>query len=155
MSPPPHRVKSRNYSVLSKFCRMDTGQHATIWLARASAALYLAALPRRSRGLWTAALIVYVLHVIFAFQFFYGWSHTFALAETARQTKELFLVDSGAGLYLNYAFTVLWIADCLWWWYDPSGYVHRSKTVDRAIHAFLAFMFLNATVVVWILRAIR
>ena len=96
----------------------------------------------------TAGLVTYLLHVGFAFQFFYGWSHSTAYRETARQTEELFGVHWGGGLYLNYLFTILWSADCALSW-APSFSRRRLRVV---IHAFLAFMVLNATVVVWVLR---
>ena len=127
----------------------------TIWTARAAAALYVIAvvlLLRKqriaSRVVSTAGLATYLVHVGFAFQFFYGWSHSTAYRETARQTEELFGVHWGGGLYLNYVFTILWSVDCalshvLWF--------SRSR-VRIVIHAFLAFMVLNATVVVWVLR---
>jgi hypothetical protein len=139
---------------------MDPGELATIWLARASAAAYLLAITlmiRRSRRsariAWTSALAMYLLHVCAAFEYFYSWSHTIAYRETARQTANLFGVDSGAGLYLNYAFTAVWLADCAWWWLKPREYISRSVRLSVAVHTLIAFMFVNATVVVWLLRA--
>ena len=133
---------------------LETGQALTIWTARAAAALYVVALVFLLRRQWAASrvtstlgLVIYLVHVGFAFQFFYGWSHSTAYRETARQTEELFGVQWGGGLYLNYLFTILWSADCALSW--------RSRSMMRArvvIHAFLAFMVLNATVVVWVLR---
>jgi hypothetical protein len=139
---------------------MDLGQSATIWLGRSSAAAYVLALilmlrhsPMRARIAWTAAAAIYLLHVYGAFEYFYAWSHTLAYRETARQTAGLFGVNSGAGLYLNYAFTAVWLADCTWWWLSPESYRVRPVLVSAGVHAFLAFMFLNATVVVWVLRS--
>lgn len=138
---------------------MDFGQTATIWLARASAAAWLVALLnwRRpwARTSWTIALLLYLLHVAGAFAAFYQWSHVVALRETARQTRELFGVDSGAGLYLNYLLTIVWTADTAWWWRNRQGYRRRPRAVTIAIHAFLAFMFINASLVVWVIKALR
>ena len=100
----------------------------------------------------TVALIVYIVHVCCAFEYFYAWSHAVAVRETARQTSDLFGVNSGAGLYLNYLFTVLWAAHAVLWWRRADGSLPHGT---RAIHAFLIFMIVNATVVVWVLRAIR
>lgn len=111
--------------------------------------------PRTARLVWTAALVLYLLHVAAAFHFQYGWSHAIALRETARQTRELFGVDSGSGLYLNYLFTAIWISDCLWWWLLPMGYAARPIAVSAVIQGFMGFMFVNATVVVWMIRAMR
>ncbi len=130
-------------------------QALTVWTARAAALAYVAALVlllrRRdaaSRIVTTLGFTVYLVHVACAFTFFYNWSHTTAYIETARQTRELFRVDSGAGIWLNYLFTAVWGAECLVAW--------RTRRLTRArigAHAFLLFIVLNATVVVWILRA--
>mgnify|MGYP003330305232 CR=1 FL=1 len=124
----------------------ETGRILTIWLARGAVALYAAALWTRSKKLWTFGFAVYLLHGIFAFSYFYQWSHAVAVRETARQTRELFGVDWAGGIYLNYLFTIAWAADCAlsgpyrWQW---------------AVRWFLAFMVLNASVVVWAIRAFR
>lgn len=134
----------------------------TIWTARSAAALYAIALAlllgRRivaSRRVSLAGLAVYLVHVACAFEFFYEWSHATAYRETARQTQELFSVNWGGGLYLNYVFTVLWAGECMAAWAPPEW---QSRTLSRAragVHAFLAFMVVNATAVVWVLRARR
>ncbi len=138
---------------------MDLGQIVTLWTARLSALFYLVALVQilrhmgsSARILWTIGLIIYLIHVCCAFTYFYDWSHGLAYRETARQTANLFGVNWGGGLYLNYLFTAVWSADCLWWWSNASGYRSRTTWVALSIHAFLAFMFLNATIVVWLLK---
>lgn len=56
--------------------------------------------------------------------------------------------ELGGGLYFNYAFTAVWIADALWWWRAGlDGYRARSRWVTGAVHLFFGFMFFNATVV--------
>ena len=98
----------------------------------------------------TIGLLAYLVHVFFAFAFFYDWSHTIAFRETARQSKELFGVAVGAGLYLNYAFTALWLIECGISW-TRRGAVGNRKA--RALgHAFLTFIVLNGSMVVWALR---
>lgn len=131
-------------------------------MARASAAFYLVAViliwlrPHRyARMAWSIAFLLYLAHVVGAFEAFYDWSHAIAYLETARQTEALFGVSSGVGLYLNYMFTLVWSADCLWWWRHPDSYQSRSFVISAGVHGFLAFMFVNATAVVWVLRAIR
>lgn len=139
---------------------LEAGQSAAIWFARAAAGFYALAIgailtKRSARGLWTAGLGLYLAHVAFAFTFFYGWSHAVALRETARLTRDLFGVDWGGGLYLNYLFTLVWTADCAWWWLSPKTYASRSRAAGAAIHLFLAFMQVNASLVVWLIRALR
>lgn len=135
-----------------------SGEAFTIWSVRASTLFYVAALivllgarmPWRrvfARLAWTAGCLTYLAHVYGAFEFFHGWSHAAAYGETARQTEELFGLDWGGGLYFNYLFTVVWLADAAWWWMQPMRYETRPRWIAAAIHAFLAFMFFNGAVV--------
>ena len=129
----------------------------TLWTIRLACVLYFAAallpgLGRWWRAAWTAGFIAYLTHVAAAFAFHHGWSHDAAFSETARRTGELFGVESGAGLYFNYAFTAVWLADVVWLWRGSSGnngdtYRTRPRWISIAVHAFMAFMFFNATVV--------
>src|SRR5882762_2048787 len=112
-----------------------TGDWLTRWTVRGALALYalaitvrLAAPARRAeaRFLWTAGCLLFLAHVAAAFHFFHGWSHAHAYRETARQTRELFGIDWGGGLYLNYLFTLAWAADAAyWWWGGLDGYDRR------------------------------
>ena len=55
--------------------------------------------------------------------------------------------DWGGGLYLNYLFTIVWIADVVWWWGGVERYRCRSRLVLAIMHGFLFFIVVNATVV--------
>ncbi len=130
------------------------GRVVTLLLADGAAALYAVAmvlwLLRRdtvARLAWTAGCAIFVTHVAFAFQFYHHWSHSEAYLATARQTADLFGPLWGWGLYLNYAFTLLWIVDTIWWWAGLENYRRRAGWIAVAVHSFLAFMFFNATVV--------
>lgn len=138
---------------------IEAGQALTIWTARAAAVLYVATLLLLLRKRWiparavsTVGFAIYLSHVALAFHFFYRWSHCVAYAETARQSRQLFGADWGGGLYLNYLFTLLWFADCAVSWLAPQPHGPRLARARIAVHAFLLFMVLNATVVVWVLR---
>jgi hypothetical protein len=138
---------------------MDHGQAITIWTARIAAISYMFALLSIAQGFhksarlfWTMGLLFYLVHVGLAFTYVYNWSHVVAYRETARQTTALFGVDWGGGLYLNYVFTALWFADCAWWWTAAGSYRSRPRWIAVAIHTFMAFMFLNATIVARLLR---
>jgi hypothetical protein len=139
-----------------------SGQALTIWTARAAGLLYicwvvltLGRQQRRARLASTAALLVYLVHVWCAFEYFYGWSHATAYRETARQTAGLFGIDWGGGLYLNYLFTAIWSVDCAASWLTPDLWNAQPAWIRLSVHAFLAFMWVNATAVVWLLRAVR
>ena len=80
---------------------------------------------RTARGLWTLGFATALLHVALAFHLRHGWSHSAALAETARQTDELLGYRFGGGVYVNYAFLVVWAADVWWWWWRPASFSAR------------------------------
>ena len=144
-----------------------SGEALAIATARVALVLYVAALviiagtarePGRDRGgsvrgrrlarlLWSAGLLAYLAHVGTAFHFVHGWSHQAAVVETARQTRELFGLETGVGIWFNYLFTAVWGADVAWWWLDEDSYVRRTVLVSAGVHAFLAFMFFNGAVV--------
>lgn len=102
---------------------------------------------RAARLAWTIACIGLLLHVACAFHFYHGWSQDSAYRETARQTAEVFGLDWGGGLYINYALMTVWVADVVWWWRGPGLYRRRPVVLVAVWQAFLIFIFFNATVV--------
>jgi hypothetical protein len=124
---------------------MVTG--VTLWTIRISTALYLLAIrdwiagnDGRARVLWAVGCAFYVAHAIAAFHFQYEWSHAVAVRETARQTKALFGVDDGSGIYWNYLFTAVWLGDVLFG-------ANKKPWIAWCVHGFLGFMFLNGAIV--------
>jgi hypothetical protein len=99
------------------------------------------------RWIWTIGCLVYVVHVICAFQFVHHWSHQAAYTATAQQTLESVGLDWGGGLFLNYAFTLVWLADVSWWWLSAKSFETRPALIEWIVDGFLAFMAFNATVV--------
>lgn len=134
------------------------GELVTLWTVRAAFGLYVLALAVRlasaptSRGdrafrlIWTAGCAAFVVHVACAFHFFHNWSHADAYRETARQTADLTGVASGFGLYLNYIFLLAWSVHAAWLWLRRDDNP-QLEWVALVLHAFLAFMWFNATVV--------
>lgn len=122
---------------------------------RVATALYVLAvalwLRRRdpaARIVWTLGCVFYLAHVAAAFQLHHHWSNSSAYHETARRTAEVFGLNWGGGLYFNYAFTVLWVADVVWWWKSGlKGYRARPAWLSGAVQLFFGFMFFNSTVV--------
>lgn len=132
----------------------ETIVRASIWLALVSyPAGPLGLAPgtdrgrRMARAVWTAGAAFFVVHVVSSFHVFYDWSHAVALEQTARQVAELTGRGFGAGVYLNYLFTALWVGDAVWWWLGESSYRHRSPAGLLLFHGFFLFMIFNATVV--------
>jgi len=103
---------------------------------------------RWARLAWTAGCAALVAHFICAFNFYHSWSHQSSYLDTARQTAEVFAINWGGGLFINYALAILWIADVTWWWLAGlSSYRRRPWLLTLVWHGFLLFIIFNATVV--------
>ena len=129
----------------------------TVWVSVAGFAAGTAALAfsrgraawaRAARLAWTVACAALLAHVACAFHFYHGWSHESAYLDTARQTNEVFGLDWGGGLYINYALMAVWLFDVTRWWLGgPDSYRQRRRMLTAAWHGFLLFIIFNATVV--------
>jgi hypothetical protein len=103
---------------------------------------------RWTRLAWTIGCVALVAHFICAFNFFHAWSHQSAYRDTARQTAEVFGINWGGGLFINYAVAILWSADVVWWWFaGVNAYRRRSWLLTLIWHSFLIFIIFNATIV--------
>lgn len=99
-----------------------------------------------ARLVWSAGVVAMTVHAVSAFAIVYRGSHEVALAETARQTAALTGFDSGSGLYVNYAFLAIWLADAAWWWSSPAAR-GRTAGLGWARLGFFLFMFVNGAVI--------
>lgn len=105
-------------------------------------------LDRWARFAWTAGCAALIAHFVCAFNFYHAWSHESAYVDTARQTAEVFKINWGGGLFINYALVLLWVVDVTWWWFaGVSSYRHRPWLLTLIWHGFLIFIIFNATVV--------
>ncbi|MBA2647930.1 MAG: hypothetical protein H0U81_14125 [Pyrinomonadaceae bacterium] len=129
----------------------------TIWVTivgyAAGTAFFALARKRRewdavARMAWTVACVGLLAHFMSAFHFYHGWSQIAAYRDTARQTAEVFGLDWGGGLYVNYALLLAWVLDVLLWWrHGLDAYRRRPWPLVAAWHGLLIFIFFNATVV--------
>jgi hypothetical protein len=143
----------------------------TIRLALLGYALYITLLltrtgrtqPHLGRAIWTAACILFLVHVACAFHFYHHWSHSAAWQKTADETEQLLGVPFGDGIYFSYAFLILWVLDVLWLWTPgspsfrsapaatPVPAIHRASAMTPrwrlAVHGFLLFIALNGAIV--------
>lgn len=133
---------------------MANGELLTRWTVRLALILYALALALRwsargrlARMAWTAGCLAFVLHVLCAFHFSHHWSHADAHAVTAQRTADVIGWHWGGGLYANYVFTLIWLADGVSWWCGRRSYESRSRVIEWSVHIFLAFMVFNAAVV--------
>lgn len=102
---------------------------------------------RWSRALWLAGSLLAITHVAAALHFYHGWSHARALADTARQTRELMGWAFGEGIYFSYGFVLMWLADACWWCLAPVSYVRRPWWAQVVVHAYLAFIAFNGAII--------
>lgn len=102
---------------------------------------------RLARTIWTAGIALALVHVLLAFEFVYGWDHGAAIAATTRQTSEVMDVNFRGGIFVNYAFLLIWFADVCWWWLSPESHASRSRRLEFGRLALFAFMFFNGAIV--------
>lgn len=100
-----------------------------------------------ARILWTLGALLMIAHSIAAFGAFYNWSHEAAFGATARQTAAMTGVSWGGGIFVNYAFVSIWVADAAWRWADPASYRARPRAVSHGLRALFVFIFLNGAIV--------
>lgn len=91
--------------------------------------------------------VVFLAHVACAFSFFHGWSHAAAYADTAQQTAAQFGWNSGGGLYVNYAFALVWFGELAWATAAAPSFAVRPRWITTGVRAFLYFMIFNGAVV--------
>jgi hypothetical protein len=139
---------------------MNSGEfltRSTIWIAMGTYAigtLVLAVVRKRpdadwwTRLAWTIGCAALLAHFASAYEFYHAWSQASAYADTARQTAEVFKINWGGGLFINYAVATLWFADVAWWWFAGlDAYRRRPWLITLIWHSFLIFIIFNATVV--------
>jgi hypothetical protein len=98
-------------------------------------------LPRR---LWSLGCLSYVAHMILAFEVAYDWSHANAVADIAVQSESISGVRASWGIWINYAYGLVWLADLgIWWRLGEIGYRNRPRWTHWAVHGFFLFMLFN------------
>jgi hypothetical protein len=100
-----------------------------------------------TRILWTAGAAFTLVHVVLAFHFIHAWSHAAAFADTARQTEAALGLAFGGGVFVNYAFLMIWAADAAWWWLSPTTFQKRPGALDASVRLFILFIFVNGAIV--------
>jgi hypothetical protein len=128
----------------------------TIWTALAfyfvSCGLQLAGRRRdgweqAARVCWTLGCAAFVLHVLCAFHFAYGWSHQTAVDFTARRTAQIVGAAVGEGVWVSYLFTVLWVVDSAVWWIPSLAPMRAERWYRWSVGGFFVFIIANGTMV--------
>jgi len=136
---------------------MSAGEAITLWTIRLSLALYAATLAGRLaivppssrvlRGLWTAGCVLLVAHIVAAFHYYHAWNHAAAIEATELQTEQAIGRSFGGGIYFNYVFAGVWLAEVALWWLAPTVFERRPRWLAWVVHGFMAFMVFNAVIV--------
>jgi hypothetical protein len=90
---------------------------------------------------WALGCVLTALHVAIAFHVGHGWSHEAAWQHTKQ------VGGYGDGVYVNYLFALVWLADAIWCWVAFDSYRARPGWLNWSVHGFLAFVVFNAAVV--------
>ena len=101
---------------------------------------------RIARASWTLGIALALVHVALAFHVVYGWDHDAAVVATARQTGDTVGLRWGGGIYVNFVFLLVWLADVCWWWIARAAHASRSLRFERVRLAVFVFMFINGAV---------
>lgn len=129
--------------------------YLTIWLAVAllvAGETGRARTPRESLAppwAWWAfsvGLLLALVHTVLAFDVVHRWVHEDAVIATAEQTQRVFGVRAGWGVYVNYAFFTIWLADAVWWRLEPD-LSRRPAWLTAALRAFYFIILVNGAVI--------
>jgi hypothetical protein len=101
----------------------------------------------RHRVLWALGALLAIAHSASAFFIFYGGDHDTARVETMRQTATLTGVEFAGGIFVNYAFLLVWLGDASWWMASPRSYLARPLPVSIAVRGFIFFIIVNGAVI--------
>jgi len=118
--------------------------YATIWSALVC---FVVGVTGRRPIVWLAGAVICWAHIAIAMGARYGWSHAAAVAATARQTAAVYGLDWGGGVYVNYVFAGVWLADALWLVVSPGRWASRPRVVNWSLGLFYVVIIVNAAIV--------
>ena len=96
---------------------------------------------------FAAGLLLCVVHIVIAFAYTHGWSHSAAVAATASQTRAVYGLDWGGGIFVNYVFVAVWAADAWLWRRALQRRVPPSTMLHWPLRIFYGIVVLNAAVI--------
>lgn len=96
---------------------------------------------RVARWVWVLGAVMFLVHFLVAFHFAHRWRHANAFQHVSDTA------GFGPGIFVSYLFTAVWLADAVGWLFVPVGYASRPRWLGWVVHAFMAFITFNGTVV--------
>ena len=103
--------------------------------------------PRWAWAVSCAGLVACVMHILIAMAHRHHWSHDAAVLETARQTAAVYGLAWGGGVYVNYLFVGVWLAQLAWWRIAPRHLNQRPTWVVWVERVFYLVIIVNAAVI--------
>jgi len=131
---------------------MSVALYATIWF---SVLLFVLGEGGKREGrpcrwawhLWAFGAVLCAVHMLLAMGIRHGWSHQSAIESTAAQTQAVYGLNWGGGVYVNYAFLAVWIAELIWWRASPAAFFSRPSFATWSLRTFYLIVLFNAAVV--------
>ena len=96
---------------------------------------------------WFIGAVLSLCHSAGALATFHQGSQSLAFQATEEQTKELLGIQIGAGLFVNYAFVLVWIADACIRLFIPARYCQFPAAYALSVQSFLVFIAINGAIV--------
>lgn len=90
--------------------------------------------------------LLLLVHILVAFALRHHWSHSAAVADTARQTREVFGLGWGGGVWINYGLAAWWWMDAIRLWVVPFP-ANRAGLYEPVRRGVFLFLWFNAAVV--------
>ena len=130
---------------------------ASLWAIRLSMILMVAVLAAEMRSakstsfaiaiLWLSGALLALAHSIGTMMTFHQGSQLAAFESTAKQTEQLLGFRFGAGLYVNYLFVIVWLADAAIRLLLPKRYPDFPNWYRYVMTGFLVFIAINGAIV--------
>ncbi len=102
---------------------------------------------RTTASLWLVGALLSLCHSLGSLATFHHGSQLMAIEATAQQTQELIGIRFGAGLFVNYAFDLVWIVDATVRMISPAIYNKMPKAYRYCTNGFLIFIAINGAIV--------
>jgi hypothetical protein len=99
------------------------------------------------KSFWLLGSLLSLLHALATMGFHHQFQHDLAFEDTARQTEQAIGIPIGIGIYFNYLFVIVWLADALWLNGFQKSYLSRSRYIELFVCAFLAFIAINGAII--------
>jgi hypothetical protein len=96
---------------------------------------------------WTTGAVLLLLHILLALHVRHAWSHASVVASVREQTRSIYGVNWGGGVWVNYLFLAQWLGEAVWWRLAPRAYFTRPRLLVALSRGFFALVLVNGAIV--------